>query len=79
MDTTLIKGDPVFQLAHRADVTVKDARISERLTSFAVQDEHKNINGPLIIRIPLLVQNPLGKYYRYFAHHKSDLIRMTYS
>jgi hypothetical protein len=28
-----------------------------------------NINGPSLIRVPGWVEQPLGKYYLYFAHH----------
>ena len=78
METTPIRVDPVSQLALRADTPIVDTRISERLTSNAVQDECKNISGPLIIRTLAWFQNPLAKHYRYFAHHKGDFIRMVY-
>lgn len=38
-----------------------------------------NINGPSLIRVPDWVQNPLGKYYLYFADHKGQYIRMAYA
>jgi len=38
-----------------------------------------NINGPSVIRAPDWVQNPLGKYYMYFAHHKGTYIRLAYA
>ena len=37
-----------------------------------------NINGPSLIRVPEWVQNPLGKYYLYFADHKGQYIRLAY-
>jgi hypothetical protein len=38
-----------------------------------------NINGPSMIRVPNWIENPLGKYYLYFAHHDGDHIRLAYS
>lgn len=36
-----------------------------------------NINGPSVIRVPDWVQNPLGRYYLYFAHHHGGSIRLA--
>lgn len=41
--------------------------------------EGDNINGPTLIKVPDWVQNKLGKYYLYFAHHKGKYIRLAYS
>ena len=38
-----------------------------------------NINGPSLIKVPDWIENPLGKYYLYFAHHEGNHIRMAYS
>lgn len=38
-----------------------------------------NINGPSVIRVPEWVENPLGAYYLYFAHHKGRFIRLAYA
>lgn len=38
-----------------------------------------NINGPSLIRVPEWVENPLGRYYLYFAHHTGTYIRMAYA
>ena len=38
-----------------------------------------NINGPSLVRVPEWVQDPLGAYYLYFAHHKGTYIRMAYA
>ncbi len=38
-----------------------------------------NINGPSMIRVPKWVQNPLGKYYLYFAHHQGTYIRLAFA
>jgi len=38
-----------------------------------------NINGPSLVRVPDWVDDPLGVYYLYFAHHRGDYIRMAYA
>jgi hypothetical protein len=38
-----------------------------------------NINGPSLIRVPDWVEQPLGQYYLYFAHHDGCYIRLAYS
>lgn len=38
-----------------------------------------NINGPSLIRAPEWVENPLGRYYLYFAHHQGGYIRLAYA
>ena len=38
-----------------------------------------NIQGPSLIRVPGWVENPLGKYYLYFADHKGSYIRLAYA
>ena len=38
-----------------------------------------NINGPSLIRVPDWIDDPLGRYYLYFAHHKGRFIRMAYA
>ncbi len=39
----------------------------------------ENINGPSLIKVPDWIENPLGKYYLYFAHHNGQYIRLAYS
>jgi hypothetical protein len=38
-----------------------------------------NVNGPSIIRVPEWVDQPLGRYYMYFAHHMGAFIRLAYA
>jgi len=38
-----------------------------------------NINGPSLIRVPDWIENPLGRYYLYFAHHQGKYIRLAYA
>ncbi len=42
-------------------------------------DDGADINGPSLIRVPSWVENPLGQYYLYFAHHVGAYIRMAYA
>ncbi len=44
-----------------------------------VGDAGVNINGPSLIRVPDWIENPLGNYYLYFAHHKGAYIRLAYA
>ena len=39
----------------------------------------ENIQGPTVVRVPDWVDNPLGKYYLYFADHKGLYIRLAYA
>jgi len=43
------------------------------------KNDGNNINGPSLIKVPDWVENPLGEYYLYFAHHSGKYIRMAYS
>ena len=48
--------------------------------SFGLRDRAtigKNINGPSLMRVPAWVENPAGKYYLYFGHHKGSYIRLA--
>lgn len=38
-----------------------------------------NIQGPSLIRVPAWIENPLGKYYLYFADHRGTYIRLAYA
>jgi hypothetical protein len=63
------------RLAHRPIITVDN---SLRLQRLAKIEGHIYINGPSMILVPGWVENPLGKYYLYFSHHKGDFIRLAY-
>ncbi|MEX0928991.1 MAG: hypothetical protein WD266_00240 [Balneolales bacterium] len=39
----------------------------------------QNINGPSLIRVPDWIEDPLGRYYLYFAHHSGRYIRLAYA
>ena len=38
-----------------------------------------NIQGPSLIRVPDWIENPLGKYYLYFADHRGTYIGLAYA
>ena len=38
-----------------------------------------NIVGPSLIRVPDWIEEPLGRYYLYFADHRGTYIRMAYA
>jgi hypothetical protein len=38
-----------------------------------------NVSGPSLIRVAPWIENPLGRYYLYFAHHKGEVIRLAYA
>lgn len=38
-----------------------------------------NVNGPTVVRVPDWVQQPLGRYYMYFANHMGEFIRLAYA
>jgi len=42
-------------------------------------EDGNNINGPSLIKVPDWIENPLGKYYLYFAHHTGKYIRLAYA
>jgi hypothetical protein len=39
----------------------------------------ENVNGPSLVRAPEWVDDPLGAYYLYFAHHGGDHVRVAYA
>lgn len=39
----------------------------------------ENIQGPSLIRVPDWIDEPLGRFYLYFADHKGDHIRLAYA
>jgi len=53
--------------------------IIHREMSGLIGDAGRNINGPSLIRVPDWIDNPLGNYYLYFAHHHGEFIRMAYA
>ena len=39
----------------------------------------ENVNGPSVIRVPDWIEDPLGRYYLYFAHHEGETIRLAFA
>ncbi len=39
----------------------------------------ENIDGPVVIHVPDWIEEPLGQYYMYFAHHRGTYIRLAYA
>jgi len=37
----------------------------------------ENINGPSVVRAPPWIDDPLGEYYMYFAHHGGEYVRLA--
>ena len=58
---------------------------AERLLDRPIIDEAthpsigENIQGPSLVRVPDWVEDRLGLYYLYFAHHKGGYIRLAYA
>jgi hypothetical protein len=64
------------------NLSVGDKNLSAGDKNLSAGDKNSisnNINGPCIIKVPEFIENPLGKYYLYFGHHKGTYIRMAYS
>ena len=68
-----------FSAQRLADSPIITVAKSPRLTALAEAQGYININGPTMIRVPDWVEQPLGKYYLYFSHHKGEFIRMAYA
>jgi hypothetical protein len=49
------------------------------ITSASSSTLGENINGASLIRVPPWVEQPLGRYYLYFAHHAGKFIRLAYA
>jgi hypothetical protein len=65
------------------DAVVKVQRLPDNpIITLAMGDKRDlegNINGPSLIRVPDWIENPLGRYYLYFAHHNGTYIRLAYA
>ena len=67
-----------------ADPQPKTVRVERLLDAPIITPETHpsigaNIQGPSLIRVPDWVENPLGRYYLYFADHKGGYIRLAYA
>ena len=61
--------------------TVRVARLSAEPIIRPHMDRRmgSNINGPSLIRAPDWLEEPLGRYYLYFADHKGAYIRLAFA
>lgn len=62
-------------------INIKLRRFEENPLITPSSDEQigVNINGPSLIQAPDWLNNPLGEYYMYFAHHHGEYIRLAYA
>lgn len=80
--TPLLCADPFAAKTIRAgDFMVKVQRLPHNpiISYDSSETLGTKINGPSLIRVPDWIENPLGKYYLYFAHHDGKFIRLAYA
>ncbi|MHC4800323.1 MAG: glycoside hydrolase family protein [Planctomycetota bacterium] len=65
------KGILKFRIRRLANNPIIKPNMDSRMGS--------HINGPSLILVPDWIDNPLGKYYVYFADHKGNYIRLAYA
>ncbi len=70
---------PSFEVTRLPGNPIVGEGMDGRMTEEAKKYGYININGPCLIRVPTWVNNPLGKYYLYFAHHKGRYIRLAFA
>ena len=65
----------------RAELSVRAERLIDRPIVGPDTDPSigVNIQGPSLIRVPDWIDEPLGRYYLYFADHKGRYIRLAYA
>lgn len=68
-----------MRLDQLVDVTVDRFDTNPLVTPDSDERIGTNINGPSIIRAPRWIDEPLGRYYMYFAHHGGSFIRLAYA
>ena len=69
----------VFVAQRIVDTPIIYSELHPKLIEESALYGYSNINGPSLIRVPDWIQNPLGKYYLYFAHHKGRFLRLAYA
>ena len=70
---------PTFTIERYPGNPIISSGLSVSLSAENSEGGYVNINGPSVIAVPDWVENRLGAYYLYFAHHKGDYIRMAYA
>ncbi len=78
---TVSLGMSMLRAASAQDQAVRIERLLDApiLTPSTHPSIGANIQGPSLIRVPDWVENPLGRYYLYFADHKGAYIRLAYA
>jgi len=72
-------ASPTIEAARLTDQPIISTDMHPMLIAEADSIGYRNINGPSLIKVPSWLDNPLGKYYLYFAHHKGGNIRLAYA
>jgi hypothetical protein len=67
-----------MRLETAVDVVV-DRFETNPLVTVAEPSVGDNVNGPSVIAVPEWLEDPLGSYYMYFAHHGGSFIRLAYA
>ncbi|MGM0715958.1 MAG: hypothetical protein ACQET5_01990 [Halobacteriota archaeon] len=67
------------QIKPRLSLTIERFEENPLITSANDGELGENINGPSVIEVPEWIDDPLGKYYMYFAHHEGEFIRLAYA
>lgn len=67
--------------SHVASADVSLTRLSDKpiITADIHSSIGANIQGPTVVKAPAWLENPLGRYYLYFADHKGLYIRLAYA
>lgn len=79
-------NEPTGRRRYSAVAAAANQTVSvERLGDGAIIRPHmdgsmgSNVQGPSLIRVPDWIDDPLGKYYLYFADHRGTYIRLAYA
>ena len=78
-DAKVVADGLPFEARRLSESPILQHTMDERLVAEARRYGYVNVNGPSLIRVPPWVENPLGRYYLYFAHHKGETIRLAYA
>jgi len=57
----------------------KNPLLTTESAGMVAEHGYSNVNGPSVIGAPPWVEEPLGRYYMYFAHHRGSFIRLAYA
>ncbi len=73
------KNIQTFTVSRLVPTPIVHPTMHSRLEKEAEEYGYTNINGPSLIRVPDWIEQPLGRYYLYFAHHKGQYLRLAYA